>query len=56
MCPVAFDVIGQITFSRTLGFLEQGRDVDGILQEIDAEFNYRSIVCNYLVHLSEFRD
>lgn len=30
----AFDVIGEITFSRRLGFLERGEDVDGIIQNI----------------------
>ena len=30
----AFDVIGEITFSRRLGFLERGEDVDGIIQKI----------------------
>lgn len=30
----AFDVIGEITFSRRLGFLEGAQDVDGIMQSI----------------------
>lgn len=38
VCPLdqwlemfAFDVIGELTFSRRLGFLEQGRDIEGIM-------------------------
>lgn len=30
----AFDSMGTLTFSRRYGFLEQGRDMHGILQEI----------------------
>lgn len=30
----AFDVMGSMTFSKRYGFLEEGRDVDGILQTI----------------------
>lgn len=30
----AFDVIGEITFSKRLGFLERGEDVDGIIETI----------------------
>lgn len=29
----AFDVIGEITFSKRLGFLERGEDVDGIMEK-----------------------
>ena len=39
VCPLdlwlqmfAFDVIGSITFSKRLGFLEQGRDIDNIIE------------------------
>ena len=36
----AFDVTGEITFSKRLGFLEQGRDLDGICQAIEEFFSY----------------
>ncbi|KFY63720.1 hypothetical protein V496_03747 [Pseudogymnoascus sp. VKM F-4515 (FW-2607)] len=34
----AFDVMGEITFSRRLGFLESGTDIDGLMQHIWAYF------------------
>ncbi|KAL7268166.1 hypothetical protein RUND412_009219 [Rhizina undulata] len=40
----AFDVIGEMTFSRRLGFLEEGRDVDGIIANLEDRLNYGSIV------------
>lgn len=30
----AFDVMGEITFSKRLGFLESGGDVDGVIESI----------------------
>ena len=30
----AFDVIGEITFSKRIGFLEKGEDIDGIMGSI----------------------
>ena len=40
----AFDVIGELTFSKRLGFLEQGEDVDGIIGAIGANFAYFSVL------------
>ena len=40
----AFDVIGEITFSHRLGFLEQGEDVDGIISGIWDTFRKTSLV------------
>ena len=40
----AFDVIGELTFSRRLGFIEQGADVDGIIDAIGANFSYFSVL------------
>ncbi|KAI1085995.1 cytochrome P450 [Rostrohypoxylon terebratum] len=40
----AFDVVGEITFSKRLGFLEEGRDVEGIIQSIWHWFEYVAIV------------
>lgn len=40
----AYDVIGAITMSRPMGLLEQGRDVDNMLLDIQREGDYRAIV------------
>ncbi|KAI0542541.1 putative benzoate 4-monooxygenase cytochrome P450 [Xylaria digitata] len=40
----AFDVIGEITFSKRLGFLEEGRDVEGIMASIWNWFKYVAVV------------
>jgi hypothetical protein len=40
----AFDVIGELSFSRRLGFLEQGTDVDGIISEIENQLNSFAVV------------
>lgn len=39
-----FDVVGEITFSKRLGFLEEGRDVEGIMASIWQWFEYVAIV------------
>ncbi|KAE9363577.1 cytochrome P450 [Stipitochalara longipes BDJ] len=36
----AFDTIGELTFSKSLGFLEQGRDIDGIMKALEKTFDY----------------
>lgn len=36
----AFDVIGELTFSKSLGFLERGSDVDGIITALEAMLDY----------------
>ncbi|PYH32924.1 cytochrome P450 [Aspergillus neoniger CBS 115656] len=36
----AFDVIGEMTFSKRLGFLQQGRDVKGIIMSLEKMFDY----------------
>ncbi|KAL4915852.1 putative benzoate 4-monooxygenase cytochrome P450 [Aspergillus aurantiobrunneus] len=36
----AFDVIGEITFSQRLGFLEKGQDIDNIMGDIWKYFQY----------------
>ncbi|KAH8755726.1 cytochrome P450 [Diaporthe sp. PMI_573] len=38
----ALDVMGEITFSRRLGFLDEARDVDGIIQKVLGLFKYAS--------------
>ena len=40
----AFDVMGELTFSRRLGFLEQGKDVQGIIGSISRNFEYFSLM------------
>lgn len=40
----AFDVIGNLTFSRTLGFIEESRDIDNIIASIGAFFIYAAVV------------
>lgn len=40
----AFDVLGEVAFSRSFGFLEQGKDVDGAIRIIDESQRYNGIV------------
>lgn len=40
----AFDVVGELTYSRRLGFLDQGKDVDGIIRSIGRQLDYAAIV------------
>lgn len=40
----AFDVIGELTFSKRLGFLKRGEDVDGIIHAIETFFNTAAVV------------
>ncbi|KAM0548822.1 hypothetical protein ACHAPJ_009678 [Fusarium lateritium] len=38
----AFDVIGELTFSKRLGFVEKGVDVDNIIRDLESFLNYVS--------------
>lgn len=40
----AFDVLGEVAFSRGFGFLEEGRDVDNAIKTIDNSQMYNGIV------------
>ena len=40
----AFDVIGEITFSKRLGFLETDSDVDNIIRDINTKLRYSAII------------
>ena len=40
----AFDVIGEVTFSKRIGFLEKGEDIDGIMGSIWKYFTIASPV------------
>lgn len=39
----AFDVVGEVTFARKLGFLDQGRDVDGMMKAIEGMLTYAAL-------------
>ncbi|KAG9776743.1 benzoate 4-monooxygenase cytochrome-like protein P450, partial [Aureobasidium melanogenum] len=39
----AFDVVGEVTFASKLGFLEQGKDVDGMIQAIQGMLAYAAL-------------
>jgi hypothetical protein len=41
----AFDVIGELTFSRRLGFVDRGTDVDGIIRDLEKLLDYFASVC-----------
>ncbi|CAH0025357.1 unnamed protein product [Clonostachys rhizophaga] len=40
----AFDVIGELTFSKRLGFVEKGADVDNIIRDLESFLDYVSWV------------
>lgn len=40
----AFDVIGELTWSKRLGFVEQNRDISNIITTVDAFQNYGTVV------------
>jgi hypothetical protein len=40
----AFDVIGELTYSKRLGFVDRGEDVDGIIGALERLLNYVSVV------------
>jgi len=40
----AFDVLGEVAFSRSFGFLAEGRDVDNAIKTIDKSQTYNGIV------------
>lgn len=39
----AFDVVGEMTFAKKLGFLEEGRDIDGMIEAIQGMLAYASL-------------
>lgn len=39
----SFDVVGELVFAKKLGFLEEGRDVDGMIQAIQGMLVYASL-------------
>ena len=40
----AFDVIGEITFSKRFGFMEEGRDVSGMIKGLETSLVYTGVV------------
>ncbi|KAM5342215.1 hypothetical protein ACJ41O_015246 [Fusarium nematophilum] len=40
----AFDVIGELTYSKRLGFVDNGLDIDGIISSIEWMLDYASVV------------
>lgn len=40
----AFDVIGELTFSKRLGFVERGEDVDNIICDLEKALGYFAVV------------
>ena len=49
----AFDVIGELTFSKRLGFLESGEDINGVMAGIWNTFKQTSLVRKDLVLLTK---
>lgn len=41
----AFDVIGEITYSKRHGFVEKNKDIDGIVAYLSWLFHYAAPVC-----------
>lgn len=52
----AFDVIGEITYSKRHGFLEKNEDVDGIVAYLGKLFNYVAPVSRLWPVLSNSED
>ena len=46
----AFDVIGELAWSKRLGFVERDEDVDGIISQVDWQFDYGTVVSLILIH------
>ena len=41
----AFDVIGEMTYSKRHGFIEENKDIDGIVEYLGGLFDYVAPVC-----------
>jgi hypothetical protein len=47
----AFDVIGELTFSKRLGFIDEARDVEGIIGTLEKMLDYFAVVSWLPFHL-----
>lgn len=50
---VAWDAMGEMTFSKRFGFLSEGEDVNGILKKAKDTTTYFSTVCLLLLLVSD---
>lgn len=50
---LAFDVVGEVTFASKFGFLEQGKDIDGMMKAIEGMLVYLSI-CGQVPEMHRF--
>ena len=46
----AFDVVGEITYSKRHGFVDRGEDVDGMVAYLGKLFSYVAPVCRILLY------
>ncbi|KAJ5946669.1 hypothetical protein N7454_003508 [Penicillium verhagenii] len=49
----AFDAVGEVTFAKKFGFLEEGRDIDGMMQAIRGILVYASL-CGQIPEMHHF--
>ena len=52
---LAFDVIGQITYSKSHGFVDRGEDVDGMVAYLGKLFSYVAPVCFFFLCGSQYQ-
>jgi cytochrome P450 len=48
----AFDVICELTYSKRMGFVDRGEDIENIISNLEWMLNYAAVVSN-VVHISE---
>lgn len=49
----AFDVIGEITYSKRHGFVEKNQDIDGIVAYLSWLFHYAAPVCYCIIFIRQ---
>lgn len=50
----AFDVIGELTYSKRLGFIDRGVDVDGIIGCLERFLGYAAVVSRVHIYLCNY--
>lgn len=45
----AFDVIGELTFSKRLGFIDEAKDIEGIIGTLEKMLDYFAVVRLYSI-------